>query len=110
MKISAAAIQLPALVGSLEQRLAEIEVFLSAATKRGVRFVVLPELSLTGFEFSQRIFSRAEELPGPSVEALGELARKYDLIVVAGVAEKSGSDCFKHTRCGGARRLSWQVS
>ncbi|NUP98722.1 MAG: carbon-nitrogen hydrolase family protein, partial [Armatimonadetes bacterium] len=36
----------------------------------------------------------AEPVPGPTVEVLGEMARKHDLYIVAGVYEQEGRSCY----------------
>ena len=94
MKLCVAAIQLPATVESIDGRLREIEARMRLASAQGARLLVLPELSLTGYEFGPRAITRAEPVPGPIVTTLAELARTCDVIAVAGVMERSGSDCF----------------
>lgn len=94
MKLSVTAIQLPAAVESIEGRFREVETSMRLASAKGARFVVLPELSLTGYEFGPRAIARAEPVPGPIVAAFAELARSCDVIAVGGVMERSGSDCF----------------
>ncbi len=54
MKLSVTAIQLPAAVESIEGRSREVEASMRFAAAQGARFVVLPELSLTGYEFGPR--------------------------------------------------------
>jgi N-carbamoylputrescine amidase len=94
MKLHVAAIQLPAAVESIDDRFREAEGRMRLASAQGARLLVFPELSLTGYEFGARGVTRAERVPGPMVTALAGLARTYDVIAVAGVIERSGSDCF----------------
>ncbi len=62
---------------------------------RGADLVVLPELCTTGYYMFDRFRDLAEPLDGPTVAVLAELARRWDLHVVLGIAEK-GADGKVH--------------
>ncbi len=51
--------------------------------------VVLPE-TLTYYSSGRSYAEAAESIPGPSTEYFGELAKKHDLYIVAGLLERSG--------------------
>jgi predicted amidohydrolase len=59
----------------------------ATAGARGVDLVVLPELVTTGYYMFDRFRQLAEPVDGPTVTILTELARRWDLHVVVGVAE-----------------------
>ncbi len=59
--------------------------------------MVLPEMCTTGYIFSSReeLFSYAEPIPdGPTCQTLVALARELNMAVVAGLAERAGSQLF----------------
>lgn len=79
----------------LEDRLARIDALLAEAARKGAKLAVLPELSLTGYELGQWNFEVAEPVPGgPATSGLAELARRHDLIVVAGLSEREEGDVY----------------
>ena len=71
------------------------------AVGRGAQIVCLPELFL-GPYFCQsedhRHFARAEPVPGPTTEALGQLAGELDAVVIASVFEKRAEGLY-HNSC-----------
>jgi len=71
-----------------------------AAAKRGARIVCLPELFRTQY-FCQRedaaLFDLAEPIPGPTTNALAEVARKEKVAVIASVFEKRAAGVYHNT-------------
>ncbi len=68
-----------------------IHRYCKRAAQQGVDLIVFPELCITGYNFSSReqVESFAEPVPeGPTTQLWIELAKKYDLIIVGGLAEK----------------------
>lgn len=59
------------------------------AARQNADFVVLPE-TLTYYGTGLKYSDCAETVPGPSTEYFGQLARKHDLYVVAGLLERDG--------------------
>jgi predicted amidohydrolase len=57
------------------------------AARRGADLVVLPE-TLTFYGGGRPYADCAEPIPGPSTEYFGQLARRHDLYVVAGLLER----------------------
>jgi predicted amidohydrolase len=62
----------------------------SRAGVQGADLVVLPELVTTGYYMGERFSEMAEPRDGPTVALVHELARRYDLHVVLGLAERGG--------------------
>lgn len=56
--------------------------------------VVLPEMFVTGYRVGGRLADLAEPPDGPAVHALSALARRYELVVVAGFPERDGGDVY----------------
>jgi N-carbamoylputrescine amidase len=70
------------------------------AAKRGAQIVCTQEL-FTSQYFCQvedhRFFKLAETIPGPSTDALGKLARKYRIVIIASLFEKRASGLYHNT-------------
>lgn len=67
------------------------------AVNGGANLIVLPELSNTGYFFSNRqdAFAHAEAVPdGPSVRCWIDFAREHNVYLVAGLAERDGMRLF----------------
>ena len=65
------------------------EPFIEEAAKQKVDLIVLPE-SLTWYGTGKELVDVAEPMPGPSTRYFGELAKKYDMYIVAGLTERDG--------------------
>ncbi|HEY4284116.1 MAG TPA: carbon-nitrogen hydrolase [Chthoniobacterales bacterium] len=76
-----------------------VELVRSAA-KQGAKIVCLPELFRSQY-FCQTEdhdnFALAEEIPGKSTAALGELARELDVVIVASLFEKRAAGLYHNT-------------
>jgi predicted amidohydrolase len=59
------------------------------AAQQKADFVVLPE-TLTFYGTDLTMAECAEPIPGPSTEYFGQLAKKHDLYIVAGLVERDG--------------------
>lgn len=79
------------------QRLAE---HIAAAAKEGVQLVVLQELHNTPY-FCQvenvDNFDLAEQIPGPSTEFFGELARQHGIVLVISLFERRAPGLYHNT-------------
>lgn len=68
------------------QRLGEIVDHICAAQKTDL--IVFPELATTGYECGVRFTELAEQVPGPTVEALAECAERYQTYLAFGMVAK----------------------
>ncbi|HGM5580129.1 TPA: nitrilase-related carbon-nitrogen hydrolase [Pseudomonas putida] len=73
-----------------------LEISLNAIREAGLagsQLVVLPELALSGYLFSDRreAYNYAEDRDGPALAAWAALAREYQMIVVGGFCERLGN-------------------
>lgn len=66
---------------------------IAEAAKQKADLVVLPE-TLTYFGTGKKMEECAESVPGPSTEYFGELAKKYNLHIVAGLVERDGRTLY----------------
>jgi predicted amidohydrolase len=74
--------------GDVRWNISQVLELASQAGVRGTDLVVLPELVTTGYYMFERFRQLAEPLDGPTVTILQELARRYDMHVVLGMAER----------------------
>jgi predicted amidohydrolase len=65
---------------------------LEDASARGCRLLVLPECAISGymFESAQEAVSFAEEIPGPTTEAIEQACRRLGVHCVCGLLERDG--------------------
>src|SRR6478736_1194991 len=86
-------------VAQMEPRLAETERNLDAALERleeavaaGAQLLVLPECAIPGYMFDsgEEAMPFAEEIPGPTTEALERECARLGLHVVCGLLERDG--------------------
>lgn len=70
------------------------------AARRGANLVCLPELFRTQY-FCQReelaLFDLSEQIPGPSTERLGELARELGVVIIASLFERRAAGLYHNT-------------
>jgi len=76
-----------------EQNLHEYRDRLITAGRLGCDLVCLTE-GINGVRTGLSYVEAAEPVPGPFTEAIGELARRYGMYVVAGLYEKTGRICY----------------
>ena len=95
--IVVACIQMQPAFGNVAANVAHSLEMIDRAASRGANLAVLPELANTGYMFASReeAFGLAETIPdGPSVAAWTERAVRHRMHIVAGIAERSGSDLY----------------
>jgi len=82
------------------ENLARAELRVVEAAERGARVVCLPELFL-GPYFCQvedsNLFDLAESIPGPTTEALGALAARLGVVVIAPLFEKRAKGVYHNS-------------
>jgi 5-aminopentanamidase len=84
--------QLDPKLGEKERNLETCLARLDEAAASGAELLVLPECALPGymFESAEEALPFAEEIPGPSTEALAEACRRRGTHVVCGLLERDG--------------------
>jgi predicted amidohydrolase len=87
LKVAAAVMR--SSVGGKVENLARMEVLVGEAARRGAQAVCFAEMNVSGYGLRQEMESFAEPIPGPSSEAVLKMAREYDLVILAGLAEKA---------------------
>lgn len=89
------ALQLPARFGAPAAQLAYATLLLEGGPRTDL--VLLPEAALTGYvsmEGEYDLTRFAEPLDGPTATALGELAKRFDCLVIGPLVERDGAACF----------------
>ncbi len=81
-------------VGKKAENLARMEALADQAARKGARVVCFPELNISGYGLREKMDSFAETIPGPSTEAVLEMAKTYNLLILGGLAEKRGENQF----------------
>jgi predicted amidohydrolase len=69
------------------ENLARMETFVRQAARQGARVVCFPELNVSGYTLQPKRASVAETIPGPSTEALLQMARENHMLILAGLVE-----------------------
>jgi len=91
-RIRVAACQVSLGIGEVDRNLATARQAILAAADAGARIVVLPELTPSGYVFSDAAEARAlaEPADGQTVTGWAQLAERHDLVIVGGFCELGG--------------------
>lgn len=92
-----ACVQMEPRVGEKGENVARSIHYIEEAAKNGASLVVLPELVNTGYVFADReeVFALAEDLPnGETAQTWVDAARRLDVHIVAGIAEREGKRLY----------------
>jgi predicted amidohydrolase len=87
-RLKVAAAQFEPRPGDVRWNISQAIDLAAVAGARGADLVVLPELVTTGYYMFDRFEELAEPVDGPTVTIIAELARRWDLLVVLGLAER----------------------
>jgi N-carbamoylputrescine amidase len=101
-----ASVQMEPHVGDTAANVARSVQLIEQAAARGAAIVVLPELANSGYVFASRAeaFALAEPVPhGPSTQAWAEVARRCNVHVVAGIAEREDERLYNAAAVLGPR-------
>jgi 5-aminopentanamidase len=92
--VRGAAIQLSPVFGELEDNRKRAARAIEEAASLGAELVVLPELCISGYVFTDAFEARAlsEPVAGETVAGWSELAAKHELTIVGGICERDELD------------------
>jgi len=65
-----------------------MEKWVRSARETGVEIICFPELNITGYGTEGKIFEVAQEIPGELTGMVSYISSKYDMVILAGMAEK----------------------
>jgi predicted amidohydrolase len=88
-KIKLALCQISSKRENKEGNLVQFEELMVKAKEQGADLAIFPEMSLTGYVLYDQVYEQAEQIPGPSVQRVEELAKKTGLHVIFGMPELS---------------------
>jgi predicted amidohydrolase len=93
-KVEVAAVQMDIAWLEPEKNLRKMLSFVEKIhSEKAVDLIVFPELANTGYirernkEFGRDYFKKAEKIPGPFTEALGDAVKKYGVYIISGFCE-----------------------
>ena len=88
--IHVAAGQIVSTPGDIAGNLAQVADLSKAAAKAGARLILFAEGALTGYLLTPEILPQALTVEGPAAQKLLAIAKRNDLVVVAGTLERAG--------------------
>jgi N-carbamoylputrescine amidase len=86
--IRIAAVIFNSALNQTQRNLNRMHPWIGKAKKEGADIVCFPELNVTGYTTRPAIKDTAESVPGPISRSVQELAREYQIAILAGLAEK----------------------
>jgi N-carbamoylputrescine amidase len=89
-----AAVTMRSAIGKKAENLSRMEALVRKAAENGARVVCFPELNISGYNLRKDQEGIGESIPGPSSEAVWQMAQKNEVLILAGVAEKQEGETF----------------
>ncbi len=81
--------QFPCKIGNKQHNINKITKHAQKAKKQKANIIIFPEMSLTGYTTRDLTYELAEEIPGPTTEKIGKIARKQNMYIIYGMPERS---------------------
>ncbi len=75
-------------VGKISQNLDVLAMRVKEAKKKDAAIICFPEMNITGYSTRKKIVDSAQFVPGPVTNELADLAKKENIVILAGLAEK----------------------
>ncbi len=79
-------------VGKIRQNIDALARRVKEAKKKDAAIICFPEMNITGYSTRKKIVDSAQFIPGPVTDELAKLAKKENIIILAGIAEKDEKD------------------
>lgn len=79
-----------AVFGDVQANLAHFTEWIEKAQAAGARLICFPELALVSYSTHKDVLKSAESIPGPTTQRLAAVARRLDVFISAGMAERDG--------------------
>jgi len=87
--LTVAAVAMRSGFGRIESNLDKMENFVRMAARQGAEVVCFPEMNISGYALREDIRKFAEPVPGPAASRVQRMADEHDIIIVAGLAERT---------------------
>ena len=94
--VRVAAVQMDPKLGETAANLAVILDKIAEAASLGASLIVFPECALSGYGFGSRdeAMTHSQAIPGPAIEAVGEVCRGLGVFAIVGMLERDGERLF----------------
>ena len=79
-------------VGKIRENIDALARRVKEAKKKDAAIICFPEMNITGYSTRKKIVDSAQFIPGPVTDELAKLAKKENIIILAGIAEKDEKD------------------
>jgi len=89
-----AAVSMLSAIGNKAENLSRMESLVRKAVQSGAQAVCFPELNISGYSLKKNQAGIAEAIPGPSSEAVWQMAQKNEVLILAGLVEKKDGEIF----------------
>ena len=76
--------------GDVEANLHHFTELIEEATAKRARLICFPELALTSYSTHPDVLKSAEEIPGPTTKKLEAIAKRLNVYISVGMAERDG--------------------
>ena len=87
--IHIAAVVMNCPVGEVEENLNRMDALIKTAAEHAVDIICFPELNITGYCNRPQMAQTALAVAGPEVKRIQDMALSYQMVILAGMAEKS---------------------
>ncbi|MBN2048620.1 MAG: hypothetical protein JW750_12315 [Anaerolineaceae bacterium] len=102
-KLTAAAVSVSNWINQKERSLENMRKWTRAAAEQGAELVLFPELNVSGYLWAPIAKEIAEPIPGPSTEAVVQMAAEFGVTIAFGLIEREGEHCYcTHALVNGA--------
>jgi predicted amidohydrolase len=89
-----AAVIMRSAIGKKTENLSRMEFLVGEAARNGAQVICFPELNISGYHLRKNQEGIAEPIPGPSSEAVCQMAQKNEVLILAGLTEKNEEGIF----------------
>ncbi len=79
-------------VGKIRENIDALARRVKEAKKKDAAIICFPEMNITGYSTRKKIVDSAQFIPSPVTDELAKLAKKENIIILAGIAEKDEKD------------------
>lgn len=76
--------------GDVEANLNHFAELIEEAAAKRARLICFPELALTSYSTHAEVLRSAEVVPGPTIKKLAAIAKRLDVYISVGIAERDG--------------------
>jgi predicted amidohydrolase len=90
--IRIAAVMMNCALGRTGDNLDRMAGWVAAAKKKGADLICFPEMNVTGYSTKVAIKHSADSVPGPISQTILETAREFNIVILAGLAEKDAKN------------------